>query len=87
MKDAASVLLTSGAKAIDLQCPAIIQMSAHRTAYDCNTDKLSILGTADGKLMPSSCLMVPVMRIDKCVRCCKRDGRECQHGITPVNVH
>ena len=23
--------------------------------------------------------MVPVMRIDKCVRCCKRDGRECQH--------
>ena len=62
-------------------------MSAHRTAYDCNTDKLSILGTADGKLMPSSCLMVPVMRIDKCVRCCKGNGRECQHGITPVNVH
>ena len=62
-------------------------MSAHRTAYDCNTDKLSILGTADGKLMSSSCLVVPVMRIDKCVRCCKRDGRECQHGITPVNVH
>lgn len=56
-------------------------------SYDCNTDKLSILGTADGKFMPSSCLMVPVMRIDKCVRCCKRDGRECQHGITPVNVH
>ena len=62
-------------------------MSAHRTAYDCNTDKLSILGTADGKLMPSSCLVVPVMRINKSVRCCKGNGRERQHGITPVNAH
>lgn len=60
---------------------------AYRTAYDCNTDKLSILGTADGKLMPRSCLMAPVMRIDKCVRCCKGNGRERQHGITPVNAH
>ena len=31
--------------------------------------------------------MVPVMRIDKCVRFCKGNGRERQHGITPVNVH
>ena len=31
--------------------------------------------------------MVPVMRIDKCVRCCKGNGRKRQHGITPVNAH
>ena len=29
--------------------------------------------------MPSSCLVVPVMRINKSVRCCKGNGRERQH--------
>ena len=36
--------------------------------------------------MSSSCLVVPVMRINKSVRCCKGNGRERQHSITPVNV-
>ena len=50
IENTASVSLAGGTKTIDFQCPAIIQIPAYRTAYDCNANKLSILGTADGKL-------------------------------------
>ena len=62
-------------------------MTQYQLYMKSGVPKSTILGTADGKLMSSSCLVVPVMRINKSVRCCKGNGRERQHSITPVNVH
>jgi hypothetical protein len=64
----ASVLGAIGAEAVDLQCPAIVQVTGNRAAYNDHPDYLLAVRNSYGILVSCDRPVVPVVVGDKLVR-------------------
>ena len=75
----ASVMRPGGAKAVDLQGQAVIQIPADRTAHDCHAYQLTVQRTADRKLMSSHAFVVSVVTLNISIGLPQRDRGQGQH--------
>lgn len=83
VKETASVFGSVGAKAIDLQRPAIIQVTGNRATYDGYTDNILPVCAGDGELMADNRLMMPMMLLHKSVCLFKRHRAYFKHCFRP----
>ena len=73
------------AQTIDLQCPVIIQVARHRSAYNSNTDDFISIRTCNRKLMSDSRLVMTVMISYIGICASQRDRYDFKrHGSHPV---